>query len=139
MAYGWMLGRGGIRMKIFLISPVRNINEEEQKKIADYVKKLESKGHKVHWPIRDTDQNDPIGIDICNQNFKSISNADEIHIWFNPTSTGTLFDLGGAFMIWHMYKDIKFVFANKNDFVDDPTGGKSFFKVLKYLDEYKED
>lgn len=122
-------------MKIFLISPVRNINEEEQVRIKAYVNFLESQDHIVHWPIRDTNQDDPIGIQICRDNFKAIYEADEIHVWLNPTSAGTGFDLGGAFMLWHQYPLLtKFVFVNKGDFPTD-LGGKSFINVLKWLDE----
>lgn len=30
-------------------------------------------GHKVHWPTRDTKQDDPT--------FKAILNTDQIHVW----------------------------------------------------------
>lgn len=120
-------------MKTFLISPVRNINDEEHKKIKSYVEKLESEGHKVYWPIRDTNQNDNNGIKICRDNLTAIQFADEIHIWFNPTSSGSLFDLGAAFMWWISSACPKFVFVNKEEFPDD-LEGKSFIKVLKWLD-----
>ena len=60
-------------MKIFLISPVRNAESETQKRIAEYVASLEDIGHQVHWPIRDTKQDDPTGgYEICRANFTGI-------------------------------------------------------------------
>src|SRR5208337_4579267 len=85
-------------MKIFLICPVRNATPEETKAIQDYVADLEVKGHQVYWPARDTDQVDSIGLRICKDNRKAIKEADVIHVWWNPNSTGSLFDLGMAFM-----------------------------------------
>lgn len=55
-------------MKIFLISPVRGVREEENKTIAKYVENCERAGLKVYWPHRDTDQNDRIGLRLCYDN-----------------------------------------------------------------------
>lgn len=87
------------REKVFLISPVRQISDDEKVAIAAYVAKLESEGVQVHWPIRDTHQDDPIGLQICNENKEAIAAADEIHLWYSPTSTGSIFDLGAAFAL----------------------------------------
>lgn len=108
---------------IFLICPVRNITDSQKAKIADYVYKLESNGSTVYWPYRDTDQNDPIGDRICTDNKEAIKKAQEIHIWWSETSTGTLFDLGIA---WAMDKPL--VIANPEDVKE--TENKSFQNVL---------
>src|SRR3990167_9058272 len=90
-------------MKIFLISPVRNAESETQKRITEYVILLEKAGHQVHWPIRDTRQDDPTGgYEICRANFKAIMCADEIHIWYDEKSNGSKFDMGGVFMLVEM-------------------------------------
>jgi len=62
-------------MKIFLICPVRGITEEEKNVIEQYVLNLEEAGHTVHWPPRDTDQNDSVGLRICQDNRKALEEA----------------------------------------------------------------
>ena len=57
---------GGDVKRAFLICPVRGHDPEETKGI---VKQLESEGWAVHWPPRDTLQNDPLGgIQTCTEN-----------------------------------------------------------------------
>lgn len=83
-------------MRIFLICPVRNVSEEENAKIRTYVEALEGCGHDVHWPPRDTNQNDPVGLKICEANRAAIEAADEVRVRYNPNSEGTVFDLAMA-------------------------------------------
>lgn len=80
----------------FLICPVRG---HAPKEILAIVQKLESKGWKVHWPPRDTDQNDEIGYAICSQNRYAIAEADAVHVIWDGESHGCLFDLGMAFAL----------------------------------------
>lgn len=84
--------------KVFILCPVRNLTPAEDAEIKAYVRMLESKGIKVHYPPRDTNQNDPIGLNICIQNRAAIKSSGEIHNYFNPASRGTVFDTGMAFM-----------------------------------------
>lgn len=114
-------------MNIFLICPVRNITEEEKKAIGSYVETLEAAGHKVHWPPRDTQQNDPVGLRICTDNRQAIENANEVHVWYNSESQGTIFDLGMTFALRK-----KVVLANP-DMVRPTDGKKSFNNVLLAL------
>ena len=114
-------------MKIFMIGPVRNITTEEEKLIKKYVYDLKDAGHQVHWSVEDVDQNDPIGYRICSDNRRGMENCDEVHVWWNQTSQGSLFDLGMAFA---MRK--KIVFSNKESF--ERTLTKSFTNVLFQLD-----
>ena len=87
-------------MKIFLICPVRGITEGEMISIERYVLDVERSGHhKVYWPPRDTNQNDLIGLRICGDNRQAIEDADEVHIWWDGKSQGSLFDLGMAFAL----------------------------------------
>jgi len=129
-------------MKIFLISPVRNVGKEERKIIEKYVAKLEKLGHKVHWPERNTNQNDKIGLRICQDNRKAIEWADEIHIWWQwqekkwwqkwmwwikeKKSTGSLFDFGIAFTF-----NKRVILVNPNEVKSTPK--KSFNNVLLAL------
>lgn len=117
-------------MKIFLISPVRNADSAVQEQLASYVKTLEDSGCRVHWPMRDTEQNDPSGgYQICRTNFQAILDSDEIHIWYDETSGGSKFDMGGVFMLVEMLGYWKKVVIPNSDAVVD-TALKSFFKVF---------
>ena len=81
-------------MKTFLICPVRGHNQEETRAI---VERLESEGWRVHWPPRDTNQDDPTGLSICGDNRQAIQDADAVHVVWDGQSQGCLFDLGMAF------------------------------------------
>lgn len=123
--------------KIFLICPVKygdhiktKEDEETQKKILLYVEKLEKAGNKIHWPKRDTDQNDPIGLNICTENAQAAIIADEIHIWWDPGSEGVKFDFGISFVL-HILNDKKIIPANPEEV--KPTKKKSFNNVLLAL------
>ena len=83
---------------IFLISPVRTFDIVEQSDIMNYVQELEDGGVEVHLPIRDTDQ-DCSEFQICAQNAMAIRDAEEVHVWWNPGSSGSKFDLGVAFAL----------------------------------------
>ena len=108
---------------IFLICPVRGVSDEEKAAIKAYVDKLEALGHRVYWPARDTNQDDPIGLRICTDNRWGIRQADEIHIWWNPASEGSRFDFGMVFAL-----EKKVIIANREAVT--PTPGKSFANVL---------
>ena len=84
--------------KIFIICTVRGATEEYKKKLEDYVADYERVGVKVHLPHRDTNQEES-GYNICRQNAAAIFEADEVHIFYNPESQGTHFDLGVAFAL----------------------------------------
>ena len=92
------VGWKGQEMKLFIICTVRNATTEYQTMLEDYVRGWESKGHSVHLPHRDTNQNAK-GIDICRQNMEAMKAADEVHIFYNPESQGTHFDMGVAFAL----------------------------------------
>ncbi len=116
--------------RIFVICPVRNVPDEVVVKIGTYVKKLERSGAEVYWPFRDTDQNDPIGLHICQDNRRAVSQADEIHIWFDPKSQGSVFDFGMTFAFMMSQKK-RIVIANPEEVRS--TKGKSFQNVLLAL------
>ncbi len=121
--------------RVYVICPVRNMKDKEKEFLDDYVNTLENAGYEVHYPPRDTVQDqDSIGIDICNQNTKAIENADEVHVYWNGKSKGSHFDLGAAYVI-----DKPIVLINKEKI--KKTEGKSFNNVLHKLTEmfYRED
>lgn len=119
-------------MKIFLIGPVRNVTPEEEKLIGQYVKNFESLGHQVHWSIRDVNQTDPSGLRICLDNLKSMSDSDEVHVWWNPNSQSSVFDLGMAFALGK-----KIITINATHFQPTPT--KSFTNVLLALEKIRQE
>jgi hypothetical protein len=116
-------------MRIFLICPVRYAGEAHSRKIAEYVRQQENvEGNTVHWPARDTLQTgDPIGTRIIGDNFFAMSISQEVHVWYDITSQGSLFDLG---MAWAMGKLIRL--ANRNEIPQ--TTEKSFSNFLLDID-----
>lgn len=83
-------------MKTFLICPVRGHDPNEA---AGVVGNLEAEGWEVHYPPRDTNQDDPTGLRICEDNLRAIRRADVVHIIWDGKSQGCLFDLGMAFAL----------------------------------------
>lgn len=108
---------------IFLICPVRNVDEVELDRIRAYVANLEANGKYVYWPYRDTNQ-DQCGWWICVGNRASMERCSEVHIWWNATSAGSIFDLGMA-----MAFKKKLTIANPQD-VHEPRP-KSFENVIR--------
>ncbi len=115
-------------MKIFLICPVRTPDDKDY---ADWiVDRLERQGHTVHYPPRDVDQTDDgIGLEIVQAHRKAMLEADEIHVIWNPKSTGSHFDLGSAFML-QAFKRIPIRIVREFE----STPHKSFGNILKALD-----
>jgi len=120
------------KKKIFVICPVRNVLEETNNKIADHVVKLEAEENEVYWPHRDNpyQDTDKVGIIICKYNRRKMLMADEIHIWYDKTSAGSVFDIGMFFaFVYSSFK--KFVIINPEDIA--PTAEKSFENVIMAL------
>ena len=116
-----------LEKRIFMICPVRDATNEEKQFLQDYMSRLESQWHKVHYPARDTNQDDPFGLNICSENRQAIRDADEIHIYWTKKSKGTLFDIGMMFMAG---KPV--VLINRVDL--ERTPHKSFQNVLLEID-----
>lgn len=116
-----------MKYDVFLICPVRDANPEQKKVMEEYITKLESEGKVVYYPARDTDQIDPIGYRICCDNRQAIFDSKEVHLFYDKTSQGSLFDLGMTFMAdLIMDKPIKLV--NKDDI--EITPHKSFGNMI---------
>lgn len=113
-------------MRIFVISPVRGIAESEVRAMATYVSALEEE-HDVYWPLRDTPQDDPTGVEICRRNRQAIADCDEAWVWWNPDSAGSKFDLGIA---WALHKPLRLIRQCV------PTPHKSFENVMLHWQEH---
>lgn len=111
---------------VFLICPVRGITEEKKTAIRQYVEKLEDEGLCVYWPLRDTDQNDPVGLHILLDNIAAIRRAKEVRVWYDLTSEGSRFDIGVTLALKK-----RITLANPEEVL--PTKGKSFANVLLEL------
>lgn len=111
-------------MNIYLICKVRIADDSDRQKYEAYVAGLEAKGHKVHYPARDTRQ-DGTEYDICSQNVSAIRLADEVHVFWDSKSTGSHFDLGAAVAL---NKKIVVVEAQVTD------NDKSFAKFLLHYE-----
>lgn len=106
-------------MKTFLICPVRGKDPAET---AGIVAQLESEGWTVHWPHRDTDQNDAHGLRICEDNAAAISAADAVHVVWDGQSQGCLFDMGVAFALKKKIVPVD---------IPGPSNGKSFQNMMR--------
>lgn len=113
-----------MKYDIFLICPVRKATEKQKLDMRNYIYKLKSSGKKVYYPATNTDQNDKIGFRICSDNREAIMESEEIHIYWDKDSQGSLFDLGMAFALGK-----KLVLVNNNDVEITPT--KSFSNMIK--------
>jgi len=116
------------KKSVFIIGSVRDATPELKNKMEEHAKSLEAKGYKVHLPHRDTNQNGR-GIEICIENMNAISNSDEVHIFYNPNSQGSHFDMG-----------ITFAFFKKIRVIDCPEygEGKSYPRMInEWQDEYE--
>lgn len=115
---------------IFLISPVRQQTPELEAIARKYVEEQEARGLRVYWPYRDTDQeNDPIGLRICQDNRRAMQASKEVHLFWCPDSQGSVFDMGMAFA---MHKPI--FLTNWEDI--EKTPAKSFGNVFLELDAW---
>ena len=116
-------------MKVFLIRPVRGISQEYKEDIEHFITTLEAVGHDVYDPARDTNQRDPVGLDICKQNRQAITDCDVVNIIWDGKSTGSLFDLGMAFAMNKKIYTVIGMFPNS-------TMGKSFANMVYAWEEY---
>ena len=112
--------------KGFLICPVRGCSPKETENI---VSNLEEKGWKIHWPPRDTKQEDSEtgGFRICADNANAIKESEMVFFVWDGKSQGCLFDLGVAFAL---NKPLTVISAPEN-----VESGKSFQNMTRYWHE----
>lgn len=106
-------------MKSFLICPVRGLPPDAH---AAIVGAIEADGYTVHWPPRDTNQNDSTGLRICSDNARAIEMADVVHVIWDGKSQGCLFDLGVAFALRKRVIPVE---------LPEATEGKSFQNMVR--------
>lgn len=103
-------------MKVYVICPVTNLTKYEKKKIDAYVLVKEKQGHKVRLPYRDTNQDDDgTGLRvlrIVEEHEYDIIWADEVHVWWNPTSEGSFWDLAQTWMAKRFIPEKEIVLIN---------------------------
>lgn len=116
-------------MKIFLICPVRNASKAQIENLKKYKETLAIDGHEVFYPADDNpyENTDSIGYIICGTNKKAIAGSDEVHIFWDKTSSGSLFDLGVAFAL---NKPLKIVNIEEVLMEENKIEGKSFSKMI---------
>jgi hypothetical protein len=130
-----------LEKRVFLICPVRFADDTERALLMEYVERQEAEGIRMHYPDRDTNQEDPTGgYQICCDNSQAIFDADEVHIYWTEKSKGSLFDLGVAFNE-HRQKGKPVRLVNR-DYVEQVAESqraegvpKSFEMMLLRLDE----
>ncbi len=89
-----------VENKIFLICPVRNATADQKKWIEDFVKEKNDNGYIIHAPHLHTVQTDLFGgYAICKQNAEAIASSEEIDIYYDQSSIGSIFDLGVAYAL----------------------------------------
>ncbi|MCL5733787.1 MAG: hypothetical protein M1334_04015 [Patescibacteria group bacterium] len=106
--------------KIYIICSVRNITEKEKDDVLNYVHSLEKDGCVVRCPFRDTNQQDEIGLRIVKEHEGDIIWADEVHVWWNKSSQGSLWDVAQTrmamiFMPGKLFKIVNLHQANIDD------------------------
>jgi hypothetical protein len=94
--------------KAFIISPVRNADDEIARYIRNYKERLLRKNiyEKVHFPLDDTNQKDETGTRICRDNLKAESTSGTIEVFYRRDSFGSIFDLGMDFMLKYHFDGI---------------------------------
>ncbi len=86
--------------KIFLICPVRKATNEQKKWIEDFTKEKQHAGYVIHAPHIHTKQTDFLGgYAICKQNAEAVASSQEIDIYYDQSSKGSVFDLGVAYAL----------------------------------------
>ena len=86
--------------KIFLICPVRNATDEQRKWIEDFAREKQYDGYTIHAPHLHTRQIDLFGgYAVCKQNAEAVASSQEIDIYYDQSSTGSVFDLGVAYAL----------------------------------------
>lgn len=112
---------------IFLVCPVRDLSEEEREEIEEYKQGLEREGDEVYFPPENTDQSDPYGLKISLENKEGMEEADEVHVYWNEKSRGSVHDLG---MLTMSEKPLHLI--NREDL--EFTEGKSLTNVVLLRD-----
>jgi nucleoside 2-deoxyribosyltransferase len=96
-------------MKIFIIG-----SSQYHQKMIDYAHKMTKKGHEVLLPAID-DSLFKSTLEILEVNKRKMESADEVHMFYDGKSNGTIFDFGMAFA---MGKPLFIIYMNDKSIVD---------------------
>ena len=120
--------------KTFVICPVRHAEKEQKDWIEGFVSMKRKQGYIVHYPDKNTVQEDILGgYNICLQNASAIATSESIDIYYDQSSTGSIFDLGVAYAL---HKKLNLLNAEEivyrdNDFVDQLVKDWPYSEKLK--------
>lgn len=114
-------------MRVYIICPVRRLTEGERRRVLEHVSTLEARGDQVRCPFRDTDQGGD-GLSIVEAHEQDIMWADEVHVWWNSASEGSLWDVAQARMARHFQPEKRIVIINADDIYS--TAEKSYTNVV---------
>ncbi|MFO8066555.1 MAG: hypothetical protein R6U11_03135 [Bacteroidales bacterium] len=107
-------------MKIFIIG-----SSQYKDKMLEYAAKMEFRGHQVCLPVLD-DSKFKNTLKILETNRKRMQWADEVHMFYDGKSQGTVFDFGMAFA---MGKPLQVIYMNDKSIVD---GMKEYALLFKW-------
>lgn len=115
------------KRKVYIICPIRKATKKMKERLREYKQELLNDGYDVFLPFEDNpyEGNDPTGADIVTTNLQAIRDADEVHVAWDYTSEGSIFDLGAAMAL---QKTIKL--ADNTFFKGENTDEASITKVL---------
>jgi len=82
-----------------------------QIKMWAHKKSMEMEGHRVYLPVFDDFNGDALAL--CARNRELIEAADEIHVFWDQRSTGTIFDFGMAFAL---RKKVRIIYMEEKTF-----------------------
>lgn len=116
---------------VYLLSPVRNVTEEQAAIIAEHAKSLDVQGIRLFNPVEDAPQEDPTGfyIVMAELNFlrEATKNGGRVDVLWNAggkPSEGSRVDIGMA-MALGLELNLVHVFNKEN-----PTGPQVCFKLI---------
>lgn len=121
-------------MNIYFIRPVRKLEELKKKsaywrrvdqRIKDDVIRLEQSGHIVRDPVRDTEQNDEIGLRITEDHEDDIIWAVLVRVyWYPGVSEGSIWDIIQTLTAKEFMpeKEIKWVNRNEPNYLEGYKG-----------------
>lgn len=84
-------------MNIYIICPVRHIEQHEREYIDKYVQDLRDNNCYVHYPVEKEQDQD--SSDIIKMHRDAMLSCDEVHVYWNKESTGSHFDFGMAYAL----------------------------------------
>jgi len=82
-------------------------------KMIKHKEELKKEGNEVRLPILDNHPANHKEIDICLNNFLHIKWADEVHLFWDQRSIGTMFDFG---MVFALRKPLKIIYMESKTF-----------------------